>query len=388
MDKIELLKKYKELFDNGIITQEEFNEKKKELLENLETDVEDEDKTVSEDIVTVEDGMQEEYVDNNDQVYSELDQPEQQRSSEQQSEANSSEVNNESNQNVDEQGIVESVAVATTKETVAQKAKKMKKPIIIGAAAVILTIIICIVISGSTPKATSIEASYDGYTDAGTVINSDSPFTVTATFEDGSTQEVTDWTVEETTLHCGHNYIDVNYQDVQTTISIYSPLISEGQYVASVDEINATIDQYATKYLDNYTELSKDTEIGGKYTFNGVGFDSSISYTKKSGNENVAVEGDQIPDTVIYTSILGSDDIESYTDDTLESASVVFLAVDPEANEDESRAQIKEAINEAMENVKSDGMGESTTKLDNLKLYTSVFFMGKSSMIIFSFQEL
>ena len=36
MDKIELLKSYKELLDNGVITEEEFETKKKEILEASE----------------------------------------------------------------------------------------------------------------------------------------------------------------------------------------------------------------------------------------------------------------------------------------------------------------------------------------------------------------
>lgn len=37
MDKFEEIKKYKELFDSGVITQEEFEKKKKELLETQAT---------------------------------------------------------------------------------------------------------------------------------------------------------------------------------------------------------------------------------------------------------------------------------------------------------------------------------------------------------------
>ncbi|MBR0457355.1 MAG: SHOCT domain-containing protein [Firmicutes bacterium] len=386
MDIVELLKQYKALLENGLMTQEEFDEKKKALLEQLELVSKDMNNNISEEFSTTEEQMKnEDIVENKERESNEFDQAEQLGSVVQQDVTDLSENNGEDVQNISERSLVESGAIT---ETVVPKPKKLKIPIIIGAAALVLAIIIGIAVLGGDPKATSIEASYDGYTNGGTLIDSSSPFKVTATLEDGSTQEVSGWTVDETYLQCGFNDITVKYQDVQTTITIYSPLVENGKYVASVDNINETIDRYATRYLTNYTGLSEDAELDAVYDFDGVGFESRVSYTKKSGNENVAVAEDEVPNTVIYTSMLGSNEIETYTQDLLETASVVYVALDPDVSIEDARDAINDSLEKSMDNVDSSGMGDSTTSLDNLKLVSSVMFLPNTTMVVFSFQEL
>ncbi|WP_273477802.1 hypothetical protein [Faecalicoccus acidiformans] len=106
----------------------------------------------------------------------------------------------------------------------------------------------------------SITAVYNGSTEAGVEINDDSDFTVTAKYDDGSTETVEGWTVEEpATLTASQTTsATVKYKDKTTEVSITCSTIDEAAYKAECQSIA-------------YEELARngDSYIGQKITFRG-----------------------------------------------------------------------------------------------------------------------
>lgn len=113
--------------------------------------------------------------------------------------------------------------------------------------------------SDKTPV--SITASYSGDTEEGTTIDSGaSGMKVTATFKDGSTKDVSDWTVKEpvTLVADQTSTVEIHYGDVTTTVDIQCSTVSEEGYKASCGTVS-------------YDELLRnpDAHVDEKVTFTG-----------------------------------------------------------------------------------------------------------------------
>lgn len=266
-----------------------------------------------------------------------------------------------------------------------KKGNKKKIGLIVGGILAAIVLIAIVVISNQ-PKLVSIDAKYSGPTEKGTLIDGNSNITVTGTFDDNSTKDITGWSVEETTIAPGYNDITVTYQDQNASISVYSPLMSGGQYVASVDEIKDVLYSYNSKYVDGFSGFSKDTEVGGKYNYDGSVLDLSVSFTKKSGSENVDVDGGEVPNAVIVTMMLKSDDFGANLDRVLSAGAAAFTAVDPEINYDDAYSQIKTCTSDTVD--KAEGAVASDEKsLDNLNIGTGMVLANGNLLIFYSFKS-
>lgn len=266
-----------------------------------------------------------------------------------------------------------------------KKSTKKKMGLIIGGIIAAIVLIAIVAISNQ-PKLVSIDAKYSGPTEKGTLIDTSSSITVTGTFDDNSTKDITGWSVEETTIVPGYNDITVTYQDQNASISVYSPLMSGGQYVASVDEIKDVLYSYNSKYVDGFSGFSKDTEVGGKYNYDGSVLDLSVSFTKKSGSENVDVDGGEVPNAVIVTMMLKSDDFGANLDRVLSAGAAAFTAVDPEINYDDAYSQIKTCTSDTVD--KAEGAVASDEKsLDNLNIGTGMVLANGNLLIFYSFKS-
>lgn len=271
-------------------------------------------------------------------------------------------------------------------ETTKDKADKGKKKKIIIGGVIAALVLIVIAIFANQPKLVSISATYNGPKEKGTVITNSSDITVTGKYDNDTTENVTGWSVDETTIVPGYNDINVTYQDQFTSISVYSPLMSGGQYLASVDEIKDVLYSYNSKYVDGFSGFSKDPEVGGKYNYDGAVLDLSVSFTKKSGGENVDVDGDEKPNAVIVTMMLRSDDFGSNLDRILSAGAAAFTVLDPEINYDDAYSQIKTCTSDAVDN--ADGaVASDDKKLDNLNIGTGMFLANGNLLIFYSFQS-
>lgn len=119
--------------------------------------------------------------------------------------------------------------------------------------------------SGETVEETnkvldSITASYTGDTEAGTELNNSSSFYVTAEYDDGTSEKVTDWTVvEPATLSAGQtSTVTIKYKDKTTDVSVTCTTIDEATFKASCQNIA-------------YDELARngDNYIGTPISFRG-----------------------------------------------------------------------------------------------------------------------
>lgn len=263
--------------------------------------------------------------------------------------------------------------------------KGTKKGLIIGGiiAAVILA---AIVIITSQPKLVSIDAAYNGSNDKGTVINNDAAITVTGTYDDDSTKEVTGWTVNETTLKPGWNNFDVTYEDKTTNVMVYSPLMAGGKIIASVDEIQDVLYSYNNRYLTGFSGFEKDEKVDGKYNYKGTGVDLSVSYTKKSGSENVGVDGSESPETMIVTSILMSDNFKTYSDDIFSAGASALATLDPDFTYDEAYSQIRKCTVDAIDSA-SGAVASHYTYLDNLTIATGMVLANGKLLLFYSIQS-
>ena len=275
-------------------------------------------------------------------------------------------------------------AAPLVKGTPGQNSKK-KLGLIVGGVIAVIAIVAVILLSNK-PKPVSIEAEYYGPVSKGTVVSDSSDITVIATFDDDSTKEVTGWSVDEITIKPGFNDVDVTYEELTTSFSVYSPLMSGGKYVATVDEINDVLYGYNKKYVDGFTGFTKDSKVGGQYNYDGAKLDLNVSYTKRSGSENIAAEEDEVPDTVIVSMMLRADDFGDNLDRIYSAGAAAFTAVDPEINYDDAYSQIKEGIYDAVHN--GEGSYSIDEKnLDNLNLATGMVLANNNLLIFFSFKS-
>lgn len=264
-----------------------------------------------------------------------------------------------------------------------KKDKKKMKLIVGGIIAAI--VLIAIIAISSQPKLVSIDAKYGGPTTKGTVIDGNSNITVTGTYDDNSTKDVTGWSVDETTIAPGYNDINVTYEDQSTSISVYSPLMSGGQYVASVDEIKDVLYSYNNKYVDGFSGYTKDPDVGGKYNYDGSVLDLSVSFTKRSGSESVGVDGSEIPDAVIVTMILRSADFGDNLDRVLSAGAAAFTAVDPDIKYEDAYSQIKTCTSDTVD--KAEGaVGTDEKSLDNLDIGTGMLLANGNLLVFYSFK--
>ncbi|MGI6118710.1 MAG: zinc-ribbon domain-containing protein [Bilifractor sp.] len=107
----------------------------------------------------------------------------------------------------------------------------------------------------------SLQAAYSGGTEEGTTIDSgNGAMKVTVTYKDGSTEDVSDWTVASpVTLAADQkSTVEIHYGDLSTTVEVQCSTISPDNYKASCGTIS-------------YEDLARnpDSNEGQKYQFTG-----------------------------------------------------------------------------------------------------------------------
>ena len=125
----------------------------------------------------------------------------------------------------------------------------------------------------------SIEATYGGSDKAGTVIDSNSDITVTAVYDDGSTEDVEGWTIESPqTLEAGKTAeVEILYNDISASLYVkcvklksikasYSGSTKAGTTIDSDSDITLTAvyDDDSTEEITNWTIKSPKTLKAGK----------------------------------------------------------------------------------------------------------------------------
>lgn len=202
----------------------------------------------------------------------------------------------------------------------------------------------------------SIEAQYNGSDAAGTVIDNSSDFTVVATHKDGSTQEVSEWKIENNEsngLHPGFNIITVGYMGKTCDVSIYSPIIVDDQYIASVNDVVDAINTCSYYYLDGYQEMSKNEERDGSYTIVSEDLKQiSVQFNKKAGNGYIGVDGTTRPDEVVISAekTVSSDN----NDHVINMGSVGLNAIDSSVGFDSAKELITDLTNKLMYDLHTD----------------------------------
>lgn len=268
---------------------------------------------------------------------------------------------------------------------VEEKGNKKKRGLILGGVIAAIVLIAIVAIS-SQPKLVSITAEYSGPTAKGTHIDGSSNIIVTGTYDNNSTKDVTGWSVDETTIVPGYNDIKVAYQDQTASISVYSPLMSGGQYVATVDEIKDVLYSNNYKYVEGFSGFLKDPENTGEYDYDGSALDLNVSFTKRSGSENVGVDGDEIPNAVIVLAVSSSDEFSDNIDRILAAGAAAFTTVDPVVNYDDAYSQIKECTSDAFG--KAEGATATYEKsLDNLNIGIGMIVANNRLLLFYSFKS-
>ena len=179
------------------------------------------------------------------------------------------------------------------------------------------------------PVLTKITASYDGDTEAGTVLGeNNSGITVTAYYDDGTTKKARNWTVEKAkTLKAGKSSkITIEYEGVTTELKVKCTTLSASQYkekckTYDYEDLARTPDDYVGKYMKIYGEVIQVQESDDSVTLrvatldSGYGYydDVVMVYYEYSDKDVHILEDDMITmwgiygGTYTYESVLGSD---------------------------------------------------------------------------------
>jgi hypothetical protein len=181
--------------------------------------------------------------------------------------------------------------------------------------------------------------------------------------------------------------VTVSYSDKSTTVSVYSPLITNGDYVGSVEEIQNTISKFASSKVSGFSGFSLDPETGGRYEISGVsGQDMSVSFTRREGSENIAVEGAEIPDAVILTSIMPSSNLSVDVDTYINMGASIYCALDPSIASDTAYENLRQYMSSAIDNAQG-SFGTYVTTAGEFKITTTVLAANGKYLLIYSFQE-
>lgn len=167
--------------------------------------------------------------------------------------------------------------------------------------------------SEPTKKLVSIEADYDGATDSGTVLDEDNKgIKVTATYDDDSTKKVKGWTVTESKkLHPGKkSTVEIEYKGKTCKLTVKCTSMTAAQYKSkcksiSYDSIARQPDKYTGKYMKIYGQVvqvmegddgeSVDLRIATKNDGYGNYYDDVVyvTYSYKSSDKKI-LEDDMV----------------------------------------------------------------------------------------------
>ena len=168
---------------------------------------------------------------------------------------------------------------------------------------IFMALLLCVGLSACTkePEIKSLEVTYNGSTEAGTVINDHNYFTVEAVYDDGTTEEVEDWTLVETgkTLEIGQTtVIEIEYEGIKEEVLIECTTVDEAAYKAQCQSVS-------------FEELARngDAHVG--------------EYVKFTGQIIQVAEGDGV---VNYRINVNKDEY-GYWEDT------IFVEYEPKSNQ-------------------------------------------------------
>ena len=391
MDNYELLKQYKDLLDTGVITQEEFDAKKRELLAGFgmaaapaapETPAAPEVPAATTATTSIPTEAMSGTVPQQSTVpaYGATPVP--------QTDAVPAygEAPAYGAAPGAQMGMGQTAQMGMAPAAPAAPVKKKKTGLIIGIVIGALVIIGAAAFFLLQPKVTSISATYNGSCTKGTVIDSNSPLTVTATYDNGETKEVSGWTVDSTTLRAGVNTINVSYKGTSTSLSLYAPLMENGKYVANCGEIRDTVDYFASNHVSGYTGLDVDTSISAlAYSFGGVGFMSRMDFF--SSSTEMLNDEYEVPHSVYYMAVLDRDGYDTTVPVMLDCIAAIYTAVDPDVSYDDGKEIMRSLISTTADTVYSD-IGFYVDERDNMKITCMLVFAEDGVVVTVSFDEL
>lgn len=177
-------------------------------------------------------------------------------------------------------------------------------------------------------KLKSIKASYSGSTKAGTTIDSDSDITLTAVYDDDSTEEITNWTIKSPkTLKAGKTAkVKISYDGGSTTLSVKCTSKTKAQqkseYKAKCKTVGyKSVARNPEKYEGDKIKISGEVlqVTEGDYGINSLrvatsgGYDNVylVSYDSDELSQNI-LEDDRVTiwgectGTTSYTTVLGA----------------------------------------------------------------------------------
>lgn len=178
------------------------------------------------------------------------------------------------------------------------------------------------------PTVKSIKATYNGSTKSGTVIDSNSNITVTAKYDDGSSNDVDDWVVKSSkTLKAGKTAkVKIIYENASTTLSVKCTSKTKAQKKAEYKQKCKTVGYKSVarnpeKYEGKKIKISgKVLQVSeGDYGINTLrvatsgGYDNVylVSYDSSDLSQNI-IEDDQVTiwgectGTTSYTTVMGA----------------------------------------------------------------------------------
>ncbi|SDB12550.1 SHOCT domain-containing protein [Eubacterium oxidoreducens] len=179
-------------------------------------------------------------------------------------------------------------------------------------------------------KVTALAAQYSGSTEAGVTLSTDnSDIAVTATYEDGSSEEISDWEIAESkTLKAGKDTtVQIQYEDVTCDLTVTCTTQTKKQYKKSCESVEYTAiarnpDSYIGKNIKFYGQVIQVMESGNDVTLRiatkeeeYLGYYDDVvlvAYTYADGDSKI-LEDDMITvwgeclGTTTYESVLGGD---------------------------------------------------------------------------------
>ena len=237
-------------------------------------------------------------------------------------------------------------------------------------AALALTVIMALSLTACA-KMVSIDAEYIGSRDPGTVVST-SDIKVTAKYDNDTEKEISDFTVEDYTLHPGLNYISVSAGDCETDTVAIAPLIKDGKYIGTVQEIKDLVEAYARVEMEDFTGFAAGGTTETDVEFEGL-TDALITMifadkSKSDGN----VSNDEIPTTVSIMAGVPTSTLETGWETTATAAGVILAMLDNDASDYNAiRDDLRSTILSAMKSWDGE-LTERTGHTDNVD-YTVMF---------------
>ena len=241
-----------------------------------------------------------------------------------------------------------------TSGTPAKPPKPVNKKLIAGIIAA-LVIVAAGIAYAMVPKVDYIRAEYTGDIAAGTVINNDSPITVTVNYSNDKTEEVTSgWTVEKTELEPGYNSAEVNYKGKSASLVVNSPCFEDGKFVATVEQITNAIDLHAI-LIDDCTGVVQYDQ-SDEMMFDYKGFTNLVPWVGfYDRSRQLLTDESQTPDSMLYGLRTDPNTLVEKIPAISDLAAVTLYTLIPDVDKDELIEKVGQYLDQVISTASTTG---------------------------------